>query len=177
MGDPYASKGSSGVPLGRDAEDAAAGGAGDDASAEWPKGMKGSNNNRWLDALRIDGEPIAAKAVVAVVSTFIVLCTSGSVFGWPPLLVILQQQGAYHDLCSSSPSSPSNATTTRQEALFTIATSSSSSSYPLATTPSLIRYLSSLPPPPPELRLRFFRRTPPPTIRNRESVLRAWTWA
>ncbi len=53
-----------------------------------------------LDAFRLRGESAAEKAVMLVVSTFVMLTTTGSVYGWSPILLILQELGVYSELCT-----------------------------------------------------------------------------
>jgi hypothetical protein len=55
---------------------------------------------RLLDAFRLRGESKAEKALVLAVSTFVMLATTGSVYGWSPVLLILQEQGVYSELCT-----------------------------------------------------------------------------
>ncbi|ELR25288.1 uncharacterized protein ACA1_290640 [Acanthamoeba castellanii str. Neff] len=53
-----------------------------------------------LDAFRLRGESTAEKAVMLAVSTFVMLTTTGSVYGWSPILLILQELGVYSELCT-----------------------------------------------------------------------------
>jgi hypothetical protein len=53
-----------------------------------------------LDTFRLRGESTAEKAVMLAVSTFVMLTTTGSVYGWSPILLILQELGVYSELCT-----------------------------------------------------------------------------
>jgi hypothetical protein len=53
-----------------------------------------------LDAFRLRGESTAEKAVMLAVSTFVMLTTTGSAYGWSPILLILQELGVYSELCT-----------------------------------------------------------------------------
>ena len=57
---------------------------------------------RFMESLRLSGEGPVLKWMLFLITTFLILVTTGTSYGWAPVLIILQEDQVYHNLCQSN---------------------------------------------------------------------------